>query len=201
MKEKELKTTPGFERKLREQVLLGRRVEGDHLMLSDAVINAALDGSRPLTANEREALARSPLTMRRFRQLSNDRLANERAAIDRAAAELWRGSTGLLRAASTDTELSELLTDDGHWALHFLPQDGGWQVILKLAADAPFAAALMREQPLLRVSDGGGTVILQGRLDADGECEDAWPFDAAPAPHFQQFGARFSVDPLRSGAP
>jgi hypothetical protein len=192
MKENELKTTPGFERKLREQILLGRRVEGDHLMLSDAIMNAALDGSRPLTANEREALARSPLTMRRFRQLS----------IDRAAEQVgWQRSTGMLRAASSDAELSELLTDDSHWALHFLPQDGGWQIILKLAADAPFAASLMREQPMLRVMDGGGTTILQGRLDADGECESAWPFADAPAPHFQQFGARFSVEPLRSGEP
>jgi hypothetical protein len=192
-----LKTTPRFEHKLREQVLLGRRVEGDHLMLSDAIMDAALDGSRPLTVNEREALANSPLTMRRFRQLSIDR-----ATIGRASAQdVWQGSTGMLRAASSGTELSELLTDDTHWALHFLPQDGGWQVILKLAADAPFAASLMREQPILRVLDGGGTTILQGRLDADGECESAWPFAAAPAPHFQQFGARFSVEPQRSGEP
>ena len=202
MKENELKTTPGFERKLREQVLLGRRVEGDRLMLPDAVINAALDGSRPLTANELEALARSPLTMRRFRQLSINRGANDRVALDWAAAQdIWQGSTGMLRAASSGTELNELLTDDSHWALHFLPQDSGWQVILKLAADAPFAASLMREQPMLRVTDGGGTTILQGRLDSDGECESAWPFEAAPAPHFQQFGARFSVKPLRSGEP
>jgi hypothetical protein len=200
MKENELKTTPGFERKLREQVLLGRRVEGDHLMLTDAIIIAALDGSRPLTANERAALARSPLTMRRFRQLSIDRVAIDRVALDRTPQDVWQGSTGMLRAASSGTELSELLTDDSYWALHFLPQDGGWQIILKLAADAPFAARLMREQPMLRVFDGGGTIILQGRLDADGECESAWPFEAAPAPHFQQFGARFSVQPVKSGA-
>jgi hypothetical protein len=34
---------------------------------------------------------------------------------------------------------------------------------------------LLREQPLLRVIDGGGAIVLQGRLDADGECERAWP--------------------------
>jgi hypothetical protein len=189
LKENDLKTIPGFEHKLREQVLLARRVEGDHLMLADAVIIAALDGSRPLTANERAALAHSPLTMRRFRQLSIDRSAAENA---------WQGSTGMLRAASSDTALGELLTDDRHWALHFLPQDGGWQVILKLAADAPFAPQLMREQPMLRVIDGGGAILLQGRLDADGECESAWPFDTAPAPHFQQFGASFAVEPVRA---
>jgi hypothetical protein len=69
-------------------------------------------------------------------------------------------------------------------------------MILKLAADAPFAARLVREQPLVRVTDGGGAILLQGRLDADGECETAWPFDTAPAPHFQQFGAAFAVEPV-----
>jgi hypothetical protein len=187
MKENDLKTISGLERKLREQLLLGRRVEGDRLMLADAVLGAALDGSRPLTANERAALAESPLTLRRLRQLSLDR-----------AAQAWTGSAGMLRAAATDTALGELTTDDNHWTLHFLPQDGGWQVILKLAADAPFAPQLMREQPMLRVLDGGGAIILQGRLDADGECENAWPFDTAPAPHFQQFGARFAVEPVRA---
>jgi hypothetical protein len=186
MKENDLKTMSGLERKLREQLLLARRVEGDRLMLADAVLNAALDGSRPLTANEREALAQSPLTIRRLRQLSIER-----------ASHAWTGSAGMLRAASTDAALGELVTDDSHWTLHFLPQDGGWQVILKLAADAPFAPQLMREQPMLQVIDGGGAIILQGRLDADGECENAWPFDTAPAPHFQQFGAIFTVEPVR----
>ena len=50
MKENDLKTSPGLDDKLRERLLLGRRVEGDRLMLPDAVLCAALDGSRPLTA-------------------------------------------------------------------------------------------------------------------------------------------------------
>jgi hypothetical protein len=186
MKENDLSTQ--LDQKLRERVLLARRVEGDHLMLADATIIAALDGSRPLTPGEREALAQSPLTMRRFQQLSIDR------NVHRAAN--WTGSAGMLRAASTDTALDELVTDDGHWALHFVPQGAAWQVILKLAADAPFAPRLMREQPMLRVIDGGGAIILQGRLDADGECENAWPFETRPVPHFQQFGARFAVEPV-----
>ncbi|MDB5937085.1 MAG: hypothetical protein JWQ01_4429 [Massilia sp.] len=181
-----MKTTDGLEHKLRAQLLLARRVEGDRLMLADDVLGAALDGSRPLTPNERAALAQSPLTMRRLRQLSMER-----------AAQGWLGSVGMLRAASGGGELGELATDDGHWALHFLPQNGGWQVILKLAADAPFAPKLMREQPMLRVLDGAGAIILHGRLDADGECENAWPFDTAPALHFQKSGARFAVEPVR----
>jgi hypothetical protein len=189
MKENDLTILTDLDRKLREQLLLAPRAAADRLMLDDATIGAALDGSRPLTANEREALAQSPLTMRRLRQLSIERARGRPA---------WSGSAGMLRAASGEAALAELATDDRHWALHFLPHDGGWQVILKLAADAPFAPQLMREQPMLRVLDGGGAIILQGRLDADGECENAWPFDTDPAPHFQQFGAGFAVEPVRT---
>lgn len=174
--------------KLREKLLLSRRVEGDRLMLDDAVLNAALDGSRPLGAGEKKALADSPLTLRRLRQLSIARAAS---------GNVWSGSDGMLRAASGGAAVEQLATDDSHWALHFLPQGAGWQVILKLAAAAPFAPQLMREQPMLRVTDGGGAIVLQGRLDADGECENAWPFETPPAQHFQQFGARFAVEPVR----
>jgi len=183
--------------RLRERALLGRAAPGDHLMLADATLLAALDGSRALTPNEREALSASPLTLRRFRQLSLERHAAARPRAHAAANDpLWSGSRGMLRAASTATELESLVTDDGFWTLHFLPQDGGWQVILGLSAEAPFAARLLNEQPLLRVIDGGGAIVLQGRLDADGECERSWPFATAPAPHFQLYGAGFAVEPV-----
>ncbi|WP_307722142.1 hypothetical protein [Duganella callida] len=186
--------------RLKERLLLSRNAPGDYLKLADATLLAALDGTRPLTPNERQALQASPLTLRRFRQLSLERHAALRrhAAAGAAAANdpAWTGSTGLLRAAATATGLESLVTDDGHWTLHFLPQDGGWQVILSLSAEAPFAARLLREQPQLRVIDGGGAIVLQGRLDADGECERAWPFATAPEAHFQLYGASFAVEPV-----
>lgn len=109
----------------------------------------------------------------------------------------WRRSGGMLRAAAGVAALEHMSTDDQYWTLHFLPSGAGqgWQVILKLAAEAPFAPQLLRQQPLLRVLDGAGAIVLQGRLDADGECECAWPFAAAPAPHFHQHGAGFVVEP------
>ncbi|KQV87898.1 hypothetical protein ASD15_28030 [Massilia sp. Root351] len=195
-------TTP--DQKLQERLLLSRAAPGDRLMLPDAVLLAALDGSRVLTPNERRALQDSPLTLRRFRQLSLER-RSERAtgggsAPHAANDPVWRGSHGMLRAASSAAVLDELVTDDGYWQLHFLPGQGpagaGWQIILKLDGDAPFAARLLREQPMLRVVDGGGAILLQGRLDADGECERAWPFDTAPMAHFQLYGARFAVEPV-----
>jgi hypothetical protein len=191
MKENEMKTTTALDRKLQERLLVGARVEDDRLMLGDAVLLAALDGSRPLTAGERAALQASPLTLRRLRQLALERRAGRAPANDAR----WTGSAGMLRAADAGT-LAELVTDDRCWTLHFVGRDGDWRVILQLAADAPFAARLMHEQPLLRVLDGFGAVVLQGRLDSDGECEGAWPFAGAPANHFQQAGAAFSVEPL-----
>jgi hypothetical protein len=192
VKENEMNTT-SLERKLQEKLLLARRVEGDRLRLADAVLLAALDGSRPLTAIERAALEGSPLTVRRLRQLAVERRARCAASNDAA----WDGSAGMLRAADSCAALDELATDDGCWTVHFVGRDGDWRVILQLAAGAPFAARLMQEQPLLRVIDGNGAVLLQGRLDADGECEAAWPFASAPATHFQQAGAAFAVEPLR----
>ncbi len=184
-----------FERKLRAHLLLGRAVAGDRLMLADATLLAALDGSRALTPNERAALQRSPLTLRRLRRLALERRAD---VTDGAAANdpLWQGSVGMLRAAADGADMEQLSTDDRCWTLDFLALGGGWQVILKLAADAPFAARLLRERPMLRVVDGAGAVILQGRLDADGECEQGWPCESAPAPHFQRHGARFAVEPV-----
>ena len=171
--------------KLDEQLLLARRVDNDRLMLADAILLAALDGSRALSAGERAALCGSPLTLRRFRTLA---LGQRRAA--------WSGSSGMLRAAAGAAPLAALATDDGHWTLHFLQQDGAWRVILVLASNAPFAARLVREQPMLRVVDGGGAIILQGSLDSDGECECAWPFETAPGVHLHEFGASFAVEPV-----
>ncbi len=200
MKEDELNSAQdeqdakALEARLRARALLARAVPDDRLMLADATLRAALDGSRVLTPNERNALAASPLTLRRFRQLSLERRAGARPA---AANDVgWSGSCGMLRAAADTAPLESLTTDDKHWTLHFLPREGGWQVILSLSALAPFAARLLSEQPQLRVTDGGGAIVLQGRLDADGECERAWPFETAPAPHFQMYGASFAVAPV-----
>jgi hypothetical protein len=196
MQENELNSAQDdLDARLRERVLLSRPAQNDRLMLADATLLAALDGTRPLTPNERQALAASPLTLRRFRQLSLQHHAAAKAPVA-ANDPVWTGSRGMLRAASTATELEALVTDDGCWTLHFLPQDGGWQVILALSAEAPFAARLLREQPLLRVIDGGGAIVLQGRLDADGECERVWPFAVGPGSHFQLYGAGFAVEPV-----
>lgn len=191
MKGNDVNTRERIDQKLMERLLLARRVEGDRLMLDDAVMLAALDGRRHLTAGERAALAASPVTLRRFRVLSTGRRNRAQAANDG-----WDGSSGLLRSASDGAPLAALRTDDGVWSLHFVGQHGAWRVILAVDAGAPFAARLVREQTALRVLDGGGAIILQGSLDADGECESAWPFDTDPAAHLHEYGAGFAVEPV-----
>jgi hypothetical protein len=177
------------ERRLQERLLLERRVDGDRLVLADATLLGALDGSRPLTAGERAALQASPLTTRRLRQLAIE----GRAA--RAGIAGWRGSHGRLRAASSGS-IDALRTDDGWFTLHLVAGSGGWRTILQLAADAPFAPALLASRAALRVRDGAGNTILEGRLDADGECEAAWPFADPPATHLQAHDAAFAVEAL-----
>ena len=91
-----------LDRKLQAGALLARRVEGDGLMLADAVLLQALDGSRPLTHGERAALQASPLTLRRLRHLADVR---------RTQHMTWTGSAGLLRAADSGVPLDVLRTD------------------------------------------------------------------------------------------
>jgi hypothetical protein len=188
-----VKRTNILERRLREELLVGRRKEGDRLVLGDEVLRAALDGSRPLGAGERSALEASPLTVRRLRQLALERRSGRKAANDDA----WQGSSGMLRAADSG-RLSRLDTDDGYWILHFSDEEGEWRIVLQLKACAPFTARLLRERPALCVTDGAGKVLLEGRLDGDGECEGPWLAGAEPASYFQQHGARFIVRPQPS---
>jgi hypothetical protein len=175
-----------LDRKLRAAMLLAPK-ENDRLVLADAVLLAALDGSVPLSANEKAALAASPLTLRRLKHLSDARRAVQ--------ATRWHASAGMLRAADSGA-LTELVTDDGCWTLHFTGVDAARSVILQLAPGAPFARQVLADQPLLRVVDGAGAVVLQGRLDSDGECESPWPFTRPPAEHFQHAGAAFAVEAL-----
>jgi len=223
-----------MDRRLHEQALLGRRVEGDRLVLDDATLLAALDGSRPLRSAESAALQDSPLTVRRFRQLALERRAAARTgnrpgsdtgkstgtgtvagigtgaaasggagastSTGPASAPAWRGSRGMLRAASSGGAPAPIRTDDGCWTLHFIEAADGWRTILQLAADAPFAATLLAARAPLQVRDGAGRTLLEGRLDADGECEAAWPLAAAPGTYLQAHGAAFTVTPVAGDA-
>lgn len=180
---------PKLGRKLIGRALLAQRREGDSLLLPDAVMQAAIEGRRALTPAEAQDLKSSPLTLRRFRQLA---LEKRRPA---ANDPVWQGSDGLVRAASSGALTGPLRTDDGYWTLHVAGSPGDWRLILALAPDAPFAASLLAAEGGVKVLDGQGGVLLEGVLDADGECEAAWIAAVAPFEHVQQAGARFTVRP------
>ncbi|MFC0251665.1 hypothetical protein [Massilia consociata] len=185
-----------LDRKLQARLLVGRRVEGDRLVLADAVLLAALDGSRPLTAGERAALQASPLTTRRLRALAEARKAQARRTEAPGADTPWRGSSGMLRAADSgaapDARMA-LVTDDGAWRLHVV----GGRVIVQLDPHSRLAERLLRSARAVhvRVLDGAGNPVLEGPLDSDGELEAGWPFAEPPAQHFQRHGGRFRVEP------
>ncbi|MGI4718952.1 MAG: hypothetical protein ACRYGO_03695 [Janthinobacterium lividum] len=182
-----------LDRKLQASLLAGRRVDGDRLVLADEVLLGALDGSRPLSAGERTALQASPLTARRLRTLAQQRSRPHSRQAPQASAG-WRGSVGVLRAADSGAAFQAIVTEDGAWKLHVV----GGRMILQLDPASVLAPALLRAGPALRVRDGAGNTVLEGRLDPDGECEGPWPFAQGAAQHFQQHGARFMVEPAVS---
>lgn len=190
MKDKDMDIDPGLARRLAAEALLLQRREGDTLVLTDEAMLAALEGRLALTQEQASALAASPLTVRRFRQLSLER--RQRHA---ANEPVWHGSGGLLRAASSAHMAGPLKTDDGYWSLHVAGGPGAWRLILALDPQAPFAPALLRAPGGVKVLDGQGGMLLDGMLDADGECEAAWPHATTPFEHLQQTGARFTVRP------
>ncbi len=175
---------PALDAKLQESLLLNRSREGDYLQLSDAVLRAALEGSRPLSANEAAILQASPLTLRRFRHL---------AVAQRDKQTQWHASSGIVLAAASVEEDAILHSLDLYWQLQLLQVEKQWQVILRLRPSAPFAAQILNNHAALELLDGKGQVILRGSLDADGELELPWTWPQSPLTHFTAHGGSFHV--------
>ncbi|WP_338845038.1 hypothetical protein V8J88_15205 [Massilia sp. W12] len=176
----------GLAKRMQASLLLSRERDDDRLCLSDELMLAALDGSRPLSAEERSELQASPLTLARFAVLARGRRQEARPKNTR-----WEGSQGQLRAAAGGDSL-ELLSDDQFWRLSFFEQDGIWTLLLKLDPAAPFAQQALQSE--IRV-EAGRELLACGQIDADGELEVAWPFLDAPFDWLQTHGARFRIMP------
>lgn len=184
--------------KLDLSLVLARSRDDDRLILEDQVLLAALDGSRPLAPDERDALQKSPVTLMRFRHLALQARARKNGA---ANDEQWQKSSGMLRAAASNDALLTLRSDDHYWKLDFVADEDGWQFILALDASAPFASQLLQDSAWLRVLDGRSTLLLEGQLDADGECEVRWPLATEPGRHLQQSGASFRIELVTTSRP
>lgn len=190
-----MNTLSRHDRRLLERILLDSDRPGDRLELSDAVLRAAIQGERRLTAQEVERLWVSPLTLRRFRFLSGE---------IRTASALggWTGSRGLLLAAEGGDDPPSITTEDGCWTLCFLPGMGGkLRIIMKYTGAGDLAALMAAAGRGVSVRDGEGQVLLRGALDEDGELEAPWPLELSPRDHFRAIGGRFAVvpEPLTAG--
>ncbi len=178
--------------------ILNQVREDDRVMLDDHLLLAALDGSRPLSSQERELLQKSPQTLLRFRQLALQARARKNSGAANDAQ--WQSSMGSLAGVHPvgDEAGSRLQSDDQYWCLRFVPDEIGWQLTLVLNEQAPFALQIKQSGCALRVLDGKGAILLEGQLDIGGECEARWPFMIEPALHLQQAGARFRIELVNS---
>lgn len=190
----------------------------DWLVLSDANLIAALDGTEPLSAVEWAGVLDSPLTLRRIQNLANQlaREARGKSASNTAAStspsaandSYWHHSQGLLLAAATDEPAPTLTTSDGLWSLIFLNATSAsqppalaqphpsWQVVLKLNLTDAVGLTIVAKAPEVAVLDGSGATLLIGTLDEDGELVRPWPATITDTPfaHFKACGGVFSVE-------
>lgn len=182
------------------EALLRRHVPGDSLCLSDEVLRSAIRGELALSAEQKQALKGSPLTLRRFRVLAEEQLRIQARTSPGEVSGEWAGSDGLLLAASAGSMSDALQTADEYWSLHFLRSvDGSLEVVLKLSPQAPFAGEFVSENgPTHRcvgVFDGEGGLLLHGALDADGELHVTWEYDVLPWVQITNAGGAFTVAP------
>jgi hypothetical protein len=116
---------------------------------------------------------------------------------DPAANQPWRHSHCILRAAASATPASQVQSEDGWWRVGFSKAAHGWQIILKLDLEAPFAALALDQALVWQVRDGQGQVLLQGELDEAGELEARWPFADAPAVLLAAAGGKIDISSLQ----
>lgn len=167
---------------LQQALLTGGEREHDRLQLSDAVLQAALNGSRPLRAQELRVLKSSPLTMRRFKLLA--RQARQAGVFQ---------SHGQLLAASSEADSFHLQSTDQCWQLQFFRQQQSWRMVLRLLPEAGLDWQQKVWHSLIQVCASDGSPLLRGRLDQDGELEQAWPYTEAPLSYLQQHGNGFTL--------
>ncbi len=174
------------ERILYETLLLQPRAN-DSLVVNDAALLAAIERRKPLSKQQAQQLAASPLTLRRFRQLCLQQ---------KQAASLWQHSEGTLMAAASEDALESLTTEDGLWRLYFMySAEDRISLIVKCLGDTPLIEDLWQRQCQIQVLDKQGKLLCSGILDDDAEFRGEWPMPESPRTHFQASGSVFYVRP------
>lgn len=190
------------ERRVMLAAFAAQRLPGDRPMLSDEVMQAALEGRARLQEAQWQALLASPLTLCRLRHLEERRLAvMSDGAVERGplngAPQAWQGSFCELLAASGIGTDASLYSPDGLWALHALTTGSVTRLLLQLLPPAEDGAADAVARPApgeeVAVLDGAGGTLLMGRLDADGELEAVWMRPLDLRSHLARHGRVWSV--------
>ena len=151
-------------------------------------LREAINGRRPLNADERGQLLRSPRARARFVRVATELRAETRAH--------WRRSgiiPDLVYQAAADNEIRPVKVEDnpdfGVSLYPLDPQGRSWTVSLRLS---PRVMDGLPGQVRLLDSDGG--LWLQGRPDDDGEISADWPLPGSPLERLRRFS--LSIEPV-----
>lgn len=163
-------------------------VAEDSLVLDDATLLAAIEGRVLLNREQKKQLLHSPLTLRRFRLLTNLRRAQTH----------WQGSEMQLRAAAGEGELPHLDSEDGRFTLHFIAGRGGKiNMVLSCKSDPELAQQLQQAEQAIEVVDSEETVLLEGALDESYELAGSWLLAEPPRAHFMRLGTAIVIRPQK----
>jgi hypothetical protein len=193
--------TTSIQDRLAMEALLRDHKPGDYLVLADAILNSALDGTRPLRQSEWEALLDSPLTLGRMRVLEARRQgASKPAAVTMQASndDVLRPSHWVLRAAAdvSDGSFSQS-SEDGSWMLYAETTGSKTELVLKLQAQSEHADKWMAKRPTVQVLDGAGNELLTGELDKHGEVRGPFMYGTDLRSHLAAHGHRMNVKEVK----
>lgn len=151
-------------------------------------LRAAITGRRPLNADERDQLLRSPRARARFAAVAAALRAETRAHWQQTGI-----SPELAYQAAADGEVRPVNVDDnpdfGVSLYPLDPQGRRWTVSLRLSQ------RVMDGLPAqVRLVDSDGGLWLQGRPGDDGEVSADWPLPDSPLERLRRF--KLSIEPV-----
>ena len=170
---------------------MARAVPGDHQVITDEFLLAALDGRKRLSQAEYRRLLASPMTLSRLRILATQGLSDLRRSIALTGHE----SSGVVPVPEPHCEEITLVTNDGRWAL-LLKQDQGsqqWHLTLKLLVSKE--TMRLEEGEEIFVLDALQGTLCFGELDANSQLQAVWDRPVNPV-HLVAKGMTWKVSRL-----
>lgn len=170
--------------------LLRHEVKDDKLAIKDSVLQAVVSGERRLVPQERRAVIRSPITLKRLQWLQSQKISMRLQS--GKGSDSQAGSKGWLRAAAGSDPAFSIDTDDGFYTIHFYPGRSD-RFYVALSCSDEHAACLQRENLVMDLVDSEGNQILQGQPDDLGELHGEWRLSESPRKHLSREGVALIV--------